>query len=118
MWDGVERRRGPDWIDVSVNVLNIAVWFIFLAALVIFHYARPEFEYVYYQLMTEKVTVRNYWQQDLRDWMLNTLYVCVTLTLMTLVVNNFRLKRKSDRQRYSLYMLVVVCIVFIGVVIV
>lgn len=116
MWDGVERRNGADWIDVSINVFNIVAWIVFVIALVIFHYARPELEYVYYQYISENVSVRTHWQSELKNWLLTTLYICTAISAITLVVNNFRLKRKSDRQRYGMYMLTVVCIVFIGVV--
>ena len=116
MWDGKDRRKGADWIDVSINVFNIVAWVVFVIALVIFHYARPELEYVYYQYISEQVTVRTHWQSSLKTWLLMTLYICAGISATTLVINKFRLKRKSDRQRYGMYMLVVVCIVFIGVV--
>ena len=118
VWNGIERRKGADWVDASINVLNILAWVVFLVALIIFHYARPELEYMYYQFITEKVDVRTWWQMDLKDWLLSTLYICVLFTVVTLTVNRFRLKRKGDRERYGMYMLFVLCLVFIAVVLV
>ncbi|NVK24481.1 MAG: hypothetical protein HWE10_06110 [Gammaproteobacteria bacterium] len=116
MWDGVERRKGADWVDISINVFNIAAWVVFVVALVIFHYARPELEYMYYQFVAEQVHVRTHWQYELKSWLLVALYICTAISVLTLIINKFRLKRKSDRQRYGMYMLVIVCVVFISVV--
>ena len=117
-WNGKERRKGTDWVDISINCLNIAAWIIFLIALIIFHYARPEFEYVYYKFFSESVSVRTHWLVELKSWLLLTLYFCVASSIATLVPNRFRIKRKTDRERYGMYMLVAVCSVFIGVILV
>ena len=116
MWDGIERRKGADWIDVAINVLNISAWIVFLVALILFHYAKPEVEYFIYSMMNEPVEVRKHWVVELKSWLFVTLYFCTFISGLTLVVNHYRLKRKDDRQRYGLMMLVVVCIVFVGVI--
>lgn len=116
MWDGIDRRNGADWFDITINILNISAWIVFIIALVIFHYARPEFEYVVYQFVGEKVNVRNYWLSELKDWLMLTLYICTGFSFVTLIFNRLRLKRKDDRQRYGMYMLVVICIAFIGAI--
>ena len=116
MWDGVERRKGADWIDIGINVLNILAWAVFLVALIIFDYARPEQDYFVYQLVGEPVEVRRHWVEDLRQWLMVTLYGCTGISVLTLMMNHFRLKRRDDRKRYGLYMLTVICIAFIAVV--
>lgn len=116
MWDGVERRKGADWVDVSINVLNILAWVVFLIALVIYHYAKPEIKYFVYQMVNEPVEVRTHWIEELKNWLFVTLYICTFISALTLVVNRFRLKRRDDRQRYGMIMLVVVCVVFVGVI--
>lgn len=116
MWDGVERRKGADWVDVSINVLNILAWVIFLIALVIYHYAKPEIKYFVYEMVKEPVEVRTHWIEELKHWLFVTLYTCTFISALTLFVNRFRLKRRDDRQRYGMIMLVVVCVVFVGVI--
>lgn len=116
MWDGIERRKGADWIDISINVLNILAWVVFLIALVIYHYAKPEIKYFVYEMVNEPVEVRTHWIEELKNWLFITLYTCTFISALTLIVNRFRLKRRDDRQRYGMIMLVVVCVVFVGVI--
>lgn len=118
MWDGVDRRQKQDKIGTVVNVLNGVAWLVFLIALIIFHYARPEAEYFVYMLIDEPVEVRDFWVKELKAWLYIALYSCVGITATTLVVNRTRLKRRNDRERYGLYLLLVVCVVFIGVLLI
>jgi hypothetical protein len=113
MWYGKEQRRSnSDWVSVAINLFNIFSWVVFLIALVIFHYARPEVEYFIYQMVNEQVNVRTDWLVDLKGWLEITLYFCLSLSLLTIVLNQFRLKRRTDRQRYNMYMLFVMSLVF------
>ncbi|MBU2918802.1 hypothetical protein KO505_12660 [Psychrosphaera sp. F3M07] len=112
----VERRKSSDLIHITVNFLNIFSWVVFLVALIIFHYARPEVEYFVYQLVDEPVDVRTGWLLELKKWLQITLYFCLSLSILTLVLNQFRSRRHSDGQRYSMYMLVVISVVFITLV--
>ena len=115
MWDGIERRKGADWIDVGINIFNILAWIVFVVALIIFDRARPEQDYFVYQMIGEPVEVRTYWLEELKNWLLVSLYVCTLISVVTLVMNSMRLKRRDDRQRYGMYMLVSICIAFIAV---
>lgn len=113
MWYGKEQRSGnPDWVSVAINMFNIFSWVVFFIALVIYHYAKPEVEYVIYQIIDEKVSVRTNWLLELKGWLEITLYFCLSLSLLTIVLNQFRLKRRTDRQRYNMYMLFIMSLVF------
>lgn len=115
MWDGIERRKGADWIDIGINVFNILAWIIFVIALIIFDRARPEQDYFVYQMVGEQVEVRKFWLQELKDWLFASLYICIMISVVTLVMNRTRLKRRDDRTRYGMYMLVSICIAFIAI---
>ena len=115
MWDGIERRKGADWIDVGINVFNILAWVVFVVALIIFNYARPERDYFVHQMFSEPVEVRRHWLEGLKYWLEISLYACTSISLISLVMNRFRLKRKDDRQRYGMYMLTVMCVAFIAI---
>jgi hypothetical protein len=110
---GKDRRKGVDWISKVVNFSNIFSWIAFLLALILFHYARPEVEYLIYHLVKEQISVRTSWIADLKYWLEITLYFCLTLSVITIGLNQFRLKRRTDRQRYNVYMLGVMSLVFI-----
>jgi len=114
MWDGIERRIGPDWLTKIVNLLNAISWLIFVVALAIFHYARPEINYII--LHHHGIAVREYWILSLKQWMLISLYLSIALSCFTLGINRYRVKRKSDHNRYNIVILVVVILAFLGVV--
>ncbi len=113
MWHGKDRRKSADWVSVTINTLNIVSWFVLLVALIIFHYARPEMEYFVYQLVEQQVQVRTSWLTELKTWLELTLYFCLTLGVSTILLNQTRLKRRTDRQRYNVYMLVLISLVFV-----
>lgn len=110
---GKDRRKGGDWISQTINVFNIFSWLAFLVALAIFHYARPEVEYLIYHLVDRQIDVRTSWIEDLKFWLEITLYFCLSISIFTIVLNQFRLKRRTDRQRYNVFMLLVMSSVFI-----
>jgi len=114
MWDGIERRRGADLWTKLINGLNAICWLGFVVALAIFHYARPEMNNIILQY--HGIQVREYWVASLRYWMLLSLYVSVGLSLATLIINRYRMKRRSDRKRYNIIVLIVVIAGFLGII--
>jgi hypothetical protein len=115
MWDGIERRKGADWLDISINVLNVLAWVTFLAALILYHYAKPEVQYFVYNLVRQPVEVRGYWREDLKALLELSLWMCIAISIVTLIANHYRLKRKTDQRRYGLIMLAVVSVGFVTV---
>lgn len=114
MWNGVDRRKGNDWLASAINLLNIVSWTVFIIALVLFHYAKPEM--ATYATEVRGISVRQHWIMSLREWLVLSLYVCAGNSLVTLAFNSFRIKRKTDRKRYNLILLIVVTGAFAGVV--
>lgn len=94
----VERRtlaHHNDKLYRTMVALNIVAWLILVLALIVFHYARPEF-----------ITgVQTYWEIDGRtEWskqhlryLLWLLEICLVTTIVTLLIRRKRNRRKSDR---------------------
>lgn len=110
-WDGKNRRNGPDPLSKFVNVLNLISWVVFVAALMLFHYARPEV--MYYTAMFHDVPIRTEWVTSLRYWMMLTLYFNVSLSVITLLINQTRCKRATDHRRYNLVFLILIVATFL-----
>ncbi|MBE0363979.1 hypothetical protein PULV_a1515 [Pseudoalteromonas ulvae UL12] len=90
-------------------------WLVFLAALVAFHYARPEIEYGLIRYFD--LSVRSTWLGTPRDVLILLLYVCSGLSLVTIFLNRFRARRQSDNLRINLISLLIISISFLLVVI-
>lgn len=110
-WDGKNRRKGPDNLSILLNILNLLSWMIFVAALGLFHYARPEVFYL--TAMFHDVPVRTVWIESLKNWLLITLYFNVAVSMLTLFINQRRSKRASDHRRYNLVFLVLIVAAFL-----
>ena len=100
------RRIGPDWIQKAMLWLAISCWVLFLAALILFHYAKPEDAYGYLRYLD--IEVRDYWLPDMKTLLELILWTCNGLTLLTIIVNHFRSRRVQDRRWYNLILLLLV----------
>ena len=114
MWNGVDRRKGPDWFTRLINTLNVLSWLVFVIALAIFHYARPELNNIILEF--HKIPIREHWLVTLKQYLFISLYVSVTFSLVSLVGNQLRNKRRSDVHRYNLIFLIIVLVAFIAVI--
>lgn len=110
-WQGENRRIAPrsgDKFYQLVNVLNLLAWVIFVAAMVVFHYARPE-------LISG---VQAYWGVDGReDWsttlsfyLVVLLSVCTLLGFTLVVMKRQRSRRKNDFFGINLTILLVIAV--------
>ena len=113
MWDGVDRRMGPDWLTKLINLLNVISWLVFVVGLAIFHFARPEMNNII--LQHHNIPVRDHWLVSLKYWMLFSLYASVGLSLCTLAINRLRMKRRSDNNRYNAVILILVVLAFVAI---
>jgi len=95
--------------------LNILSWLVFVAALIIFHYARPEIEYGIVKYFG--LDVREEWLAQPKNILLLLLYTCAGLSFIGMLLGRVRNRRRSDNHRYNLLMLLLVCIGFILVLV-
>ena len=114
MWDGEERRKGPDLLSQIINILNVLSWFVFVIALALFHYARPELNNIILQY--HNIPIREYWLGTLKGYLYISLYMSVIFSAISLIANQVRNKRKTDYQKYNLVFLIIVLLAFIGVI--
>ena len=89
-----ERRRGPDgWIRV-LQGLVILCWGGFIVLLGLYHHARPDIAYGF--LVYGGVKVRDYWDPALTPWLVHGLWGCSVLTLVVLLFERQRCRRRED----------------------
>lgn len=104
------RKKAPrqDTLYQCVVILNMLAWGLLVAALIVFHYARPEF-----------ITgVQNYWEIDGRDFwsaehldnLLTLLQICLFFTIITIILRSRRSRRKRDRFGINILILLVISV--------
>ncbi len=112
-----ERRkihRSQDTFYRLVVLLNITAWACLVAALLVLHYARPDF-----------ITgVQNYWGIEGRDFwsrehlddLLTLLQICLVITLVAFTMHTRRNRRKSDSFGYNLIILLVISVLSLATI--
>lgn len=90
-------------------ILNIVAWFSLLAALILFHYARPEFISGVQKFWG--VEGRIYWSEDHIDGLLATLQLCLGLSLVSMLLRFRRNRRKTDSFGVNLFILAAITII-------
>lgn len=108
----VERRqrRQKRWRRL-LRWLSICGWLLMAAALGLFHEARPELHFGL--LRYHGIEVRGYWRADMTHWLLLVLWSNCALSVLAIVVNGIRMRRKEDNRYYNLLLLGAVSLVFI-----
>jgi hypothetical protein len=105
-WNGLDRRQKKDIDDTLFRVMiacNVIGWIVFVAALMVFHYARPEFISGVQQFWG--IEGRDHWESSLRNVLTILLGVCVIFSLMTLFLKRKRARRKFDSLGINLILL-------------
>jgi hypothetical protein len=103
-----KKAADPQEACIRVRILAwlaIISWLIFIVALVVFHYGRPEQSYGVLQYFG--IIVRADWIPDLRHWYQSLLRICCGLSLVSLLVNHSRVKTKN-RVRFNTVLLLLV----------
>lgn len=110
-WQGENRRKKPrshNKFYRFVLGLNVFAWVVFVAALIVFHYARPE-------LISG---VQEYWGGEGRqDWsyslsyyLLALLGFCTSISLSVLILRKFRNRRQNDYFGINVIILLIVSV--------
>ncbi|HHH36217.1 MAG TPA: hypothetical protein ENK48_05245 [Gammaproteobacteria bacterium] len=100
-----ERRRGADLWLALMRVMGIAGWLLLFAALALFQRARPEDSFIdpeIFRRLGVPLTLRTYWDMDLvRDiaWLM---VLGLVLSVVGLLVNSRRHRRRDDHYRVYL----------------
>lgn len=105
-WYGENRRKTPRERDKFYQVvvgLNFVCWLLFCAALMVFHYARPELISGVQSFWG--VEGRTNWEADLRLVLIGILALCTLMGLTVLLMKRRRSRRKKDRFGFNLIFL-------------
>ncbi|MGI5310544.1 hypothetical protein [Rheinheimera sp. WS51] len=106
-----ERRQGPDLVHRLFTWLAIVGWLVFMVCLIITHYASPEMDSGLVRYW--HIDIRTYWRPTLTAWLEWLLWCCVLLSSVSLVLNWFRLKRRSDHLHINIILLLVTSLGFL-----
>lgn len=104
-----ERRSIPKSQNTFYKImltLNILAWIGLVIALILFHYARPEFIsglQVYWGIEGDES-----WSQEHTTAMVYMLWICLGLTLISLFMRVKRTRRQKDRFGVNLIVLLVI----------
>lgn len=98
-----ERREGPDLLCRAFKYLAIAAWLLFLAALIVSHYARPEMDSGLVRYLG--LDIRDYWRPRLTLWLVYLLWCSVVVSVASLLLNKMRLKRRGDHLHFNIILL-------------
>ncbi|MFQ3236041.1 MAG: hypothetical protein ACI9C4_001605 [Paraglaciecola sp.] len=96
-WQGKDRRKRPLVQDKLYQVIigiNIVGWMVLIAALLVFHYARPEFIIVVQDV--GDLTGRARWSNSLSFYLICLLVLCVSLSTVFLLLRRRRTRRQND----------------------
>lgn len=102
----MNRRRHPRENDLLFKILvalNVIGWGVFLAALIVFHYARPDF--VSGVQTFWGVTGREQWLSSLSMYLVILLFTCVLISVVVLVLKRQRNRRENDYYGINGYVL-------------
>ena len=100
------RRKQPrekDRLFQFMVGLNVVGWLTFLAALLVFHYARPEF--ISGVQAFWGISGRQEWSQQLSYYLVALLCVCVALSTLVLLLKRQRNRRENDYYGINGYVL-------------
>lgn len=102
------KSRRKDTLYRFVVALNICAWAILIAAIVLLHYARPDFITGLQNYWG--IEGREVWSEGHLDKLLDLLQICLFTTIVTIVLRSRRNRRKTDRFGINIMILLVISI--------
>ncbi|RCU50437.1 MULTISPECIES: hypothetical protein [Corallincola] len=104
-----ERRKGPDIWARMVGWVSLAGWLTFIGVLVLVQYAKPEMNsgLVRYH----QIDIRTEWLPRLSDLIFMLLWACCGLSIISMLFNKRRMRRKTDTNLFNLILLGLLSIV-------
>ena len=111
----VERRKGPDILVKSLRWFGFIGWFLMVMALIIFEKAKPKTTILFRKVLDVSPNIRTYWDRELVRYIFYLMIVGFTLSVIGLIFNALRHRRKSDN--YRLYLILLGIVSLIGMLI-
>ncbi|MBU2115729.1 MAG: hypothetical protein KKE94_18355 [Gammaproteobacteria bacterium] len=106
-----ERRSGPDLLCRAFAWLAIIAWLLFVLALVMAHYARPEMDTGLVRYWG--IEVRTDWRPKLTLYLQYMLWATAALSGISLVLNYLRSRRRNDHLHLNIILLLLSCAGFL-----
>lgn len=88
------RHQENDWLLMLIRVLTLLSWSLFIIALIVSHYARPELEYGIVRFLGGEF--RSEWLQTPKHILQILLLVCAVLSNINIILRQRRNRRASD----------------------
>ena len=106
----MERRKSRDvWARLFL-VVNFAAWLVLFAAMLVFHFAQPEFETLFDRFY--RLNLRTYWDSDFIRYLAYTLGMGLAVSLTGMVLGLFRARRSTDHRNPIIVLGVLYLILF------
>lgn len=100
------RRKGPDWLVSILQWLSLAGWAVFIIAIGLSHLAKPEMNSGLARYWG--ISIREYWDPELLPQMIYLLWWCCAISLLSIILNQLRMRRATDRLRYNFVALLLI----------
>lgn len=94
-----ERRHGPDWVCRVFNWLAVLGWLLFIACLIVAHYASPEMDTGLVRYWG--IEVREDWHPTLTAYLQYLLGTAALVGAASLILNRMRLRRRGDHLHFN-----------------
>lgn len=90
----------------TLHWLAVVGWVLFVVALGISHLARPEMDTGLVRYWN--IQIRDYWDPARTAQLIYLLWWCCAVSLASISLNQFRLRRSTDRQQYNTVILLLI----------
>jgi len=107
-WDGVDRRKGPDFLSKSVKWLTGIGWILLFAGMNLFHFGRPKVLTGFQESQLDKNIDK--WDPVISPVFVTVMFLILYVSGTGLYVNKKRHRRKNDKYYISLLSLIVMSI--------
>lgn len=87
------RKKSDVWAKFLIG-LNIFVWFVLLAVLLIFHRAQPEFESCFDRFY--HLNLRTFWDIEYLYLLIHFIIASIIISLIGLIISRYRGRREDD----------------------
>ena len=98
-----ERRQGPDILCRAFGWLAITGWILFIAGLVVAHYASPELDTGLVRYWG--IEIRSDWHPKLTVYLQYLLWAVAFFSGLSLLLNRLRLRRRGDHLHFNIIIL-------------
>ncbi|MDD4273250.1 MAG: hypothetical protein PHG14_05925 [Desulfobacter postgatei] len=105
------RRKSTDFFGLVFIWMNIAACAGLIAAILIFHRAKPEFETVFDRFYN--LQLRRYWDQNYVRFLVDVLGTGTLINAAALLLSRYRGRRSTDHRNLVLFLTILYSLLFV-----